>query len=106
MSQPKISTSAAVRPLPLSAAEADAIVRRAIDYPYAAPSHSYLYDASAAGGWRALPPEPSLLEGRTPVLAAGSNRAPARLAQKFRELFPAARIPVTRAHLGGFDSVY
>lgn len=90
----------------LSAEEADAIVRRAIEYPYAAPSHSYLYDARAIGHWRPLPPEPRLLEGRTPVLAAGSNRAPERLAQKFQALFPHARIPVTRAHLTGFDSVY
>jgi hypothetical protein len=90
----------------LSADEADAIVRRAIEYPYAAPSHSYLYDARANGLWRPLPPEPRLLEGRTPVLAAGSNRAPERLAQKFQALFPQATIPVTRAHLTGFDSVY
>lgn len=90
----------------LSAEEADAIVRRAIEYPYAAPSHSYLYDASVPGLWRPLPPDAALLEGRTPVLAAGSNRAPERLAQKFQALFPAARIPVTRAHLTDFDSVY
>jgi hypothetical protein len=93
-------------PIHLTAPEADEIVRRATEYPYAAPTHSYLYDASSPTGWRPLPAEPALLEGRTPVLAAGSNRAPERLAQKFRALFPAARIPVTRAHLGGFDSVY
>jgi hypothetical protein len=40
------------------------------------------------------------------VLAAGSNRAPERLAQKFAALFPGARIPVTHARLTGFDSVY
>jgi hypothetical protein len=90
----------------LSAEEADAIVRRAITYPYAAPPHSYLYDASAPGLWRPLPADAAVLEGRTPVLAAGSNRAPERLAQKFQSLFPEARIPVTRAHLTGFDSVY
>jgi len=90
----------------LSADEADAVVRRAVEYPYAAPAHSYLYDASAPGLWRPLPADPSLLEGRTPVLAAGSNRAPERLAQKFQTLFPGAKIPVTRAHLAGFDSVY
>jgi hypothetical protein len=90
----------------LSADEADAIVRRAIAYPYAAPSHSYLYDASAPGLWRPLPADAALLKDRTPVLAAGSNRAPERLAQKFQALFPQARIPVTRAHLTGFDSVY
>ncbi|MGE5539857.1 MAG: hypothetical protein ACM30I_14660 [Gemmatimonas sp.] len=81
-------------------------MRRATEYPYAAPSHSYLYDASVPSGWQPLPPDPNLLKGRTPVLAVGSNRAPERLAQKFRALFPEARIPVTRAHLDGFDSVY
>ncbi|HTI88693.1 MAG TPA: hypothetical protein VL966_18995 [Alphaproteobacteria bacterium] len=97
---------AAAGSLRLTPAEADEIVRRATEYPYAAPAHSYLYDASSPTGWRALPPESALLQGRTPVLASGSNRAPERLAQKFRALFPAALIPVTRAHLGGFDSVY
>jgi hypothetical protein len=100
------ASRADAEPLRLSPAEADEIMRRATEYPYAAPSHSYLYDASSTTGWRPLPPDPKLLEGRTPVLAAGSNRAPQRLAQKFRALFPAALIPVTRAHLTGFDSVY
>jgi len=84
----------------------DAVVRRALDYPYAAPPHSYLYDASAPGHWRSLPPDPKHFERRTPVLAAGSNRAPERLAQKFQGPFPNAMIPVTRAHLADFDSVY
>lgn len=82
------------------------ILRRAREYPYRAPPHSYLYDAAAKNRWRPLPSDPALLAGRTPVLAAGSNRAPERLAQKFGALFPDARIPVTRAHLAGFDSVY
>jgi hypothetical protein len=85
---------------------ADAVLRRALDYPYRAPAHSYLYDATVENFWRPLPTGSALLEGRTPVLACGSNRAPERLAQKFRELFPKAQIPVTRARLAGFDSVY
>jgi hypothetical protein len=84
----------------------DPVVRRALGYPYAAPPHSYLYDASAPDGWRALSLDPRQLERRTPVLAAGSNRAPERLAQKFRQAFPDALIPVTQARLTDFDSVY
>lgn len=84
----------------------DAVLRRALDYPYKAPPRSYLYDASAEGHWRPLAFDPGLLEGRTPVLASGSNRAPARLAQKFKTPLPAAKIPVTRATLRDFDSVY
>ncbi len=84
----------------------DAVVRRALDYPYTAPPHSYLYDAGAPGWQRALALDPKHLERRTPVLAAGSNRAPERLAQKFQQSFPNAQIPVTHARLTGFDSVY
>jgi hypothetical protein len=84
----------------------DALLRRAREYPYATPPHSYLYDATSASRWRPLPPDPALFAARTPVLAAGSNRAPERLAQKFEALLPGARIPVTHAHLTGFDSVY
>jgi hypothetical protein len=84
----------------------DAVVRRALDYPYMAPPHSYLYDAGAPGRQRALVLDPKHFEHRTPVLAAGSNRAPERLAQKFQRSFPNARIPVTHAQLTDFDSVY
>jgi hypothetical protein len=84
----------------------DAVLRRALDYPYRSPAHSYLYDASAENWWRPLPDEPKLFDSRTPVLACGSNRAPERLMLKFKELFPSARIPVTRARLRDFDSVY
>lgn len=44
--------------------------------------------------------------GRTPVLAIGSNRAPAQLARKFAGLGPGTTIPVTRGRLAGFDVVY
>jgi hypothetical protein len=84
----------------------DAVVHRALEYPYAAPPHSYLYDASAPNRCRALPLDSKQWERRTPVLAAGSNRAPERLAQKFQRAFPDALIPVTQAHLTDFDSVY
>ena len=67
------------------AADLDAVIRRALEYPYPAPPHSYLYDAARPGGWAPLPADAGLLEGRTPVLAVGSNRAPERLAQKFAE---------------------
>lgn len=94
------------RPDVAAPSSADAVVRRALDYPYPVPPHSYLYDISAPGHWRSLSLDPKHFERRTPVLAAGSNRAPERLAQKFQRSFPNATIPVTRAHLTGFDSVY
>ncbi|NBC32602.1 MAG: hypothetical protein GVY13_07995 [Alphaproteobacteria bacterium] len=45
-------------------------------------------------------------DGRTPVLAVGSNRAPAQLARKFAALGPGTVIPVTGGRLAGFDVVY
>lgn len=45
-------------------------------------------------------------DGRTPVLAVGSNRAPAQLARKFAGLGPGMVIPVTGGRLAGFDVVY
>ena len=73
---------------------------RATAYPYAAPEHSYL--------WRdreVLPFDPGSTEGRAPVLAFGSNRAPERLSQKFAHL-GSHTIPVERAWLQDFDVVY
>jgi hypothetical protein len=46
------------------------------------------------------------LEGRVPVLAVGSNAAPRHLEAKFGALDGAQAIPVERARLFDFDSVY
>lgn len=45
------------------------------------------------------------LGGRTPVLAYGSNAAPAQLARKFDSVGTAA-IPVLQADIAGVDSIY
>ncbi len=82
-------------------AEAAAILRRALDYPYAAPERSYLYRDGEA---HELPGDPDLT-GRTPLLSYGANAAPEALARKLAPL-PGLELPVLRAELEGFDVVY
>ena len=72
-------------------------------YPFAIPEHSYLY---IDGEVRPLDGEAPELEGRVPVLAVGSNAAPEHLKAKFGQLDGAQVIPVERARLFDFDSVY
>lgn len=82
----------------------DALIRaalaRARDYPYPLPHHSYHWRGGAVFDF-----DPALTAGRTPVLAVGSNQAPAQLTRKFGH-DPAAEIPVQRCHLKNFDTVY
>lgn len=77
-------------------------LERALSYPYAAPAHSYLFR-----GGEAVPAAigPAERKGRIPVLACGSNRAPAQLKRKFAGEADAA-IAVERVFLADFDSVY
>ncbi|MEX0758946.1 MAG: hypothetical protein WD100_05145 [Tistlia sp.] len=82
-------------PLPEAAAERLAL---ALDYPYAAPNESFLF---AEG--REQPIAAADFDGRRPVIAHGSNRAPAQLLRKFGA---AAEIPVTYVWLEGYDVVY
>ncbi|SMF39481.1 hypothetical protein SAMN06265365_102322 [Tistlia consotensis] len=82
-------------PLPEGAAERLAL---ALDYPYDAPERSYLFASGAE-----QPIEAADYRGRRPVLAHGSNRAPAQLLRKFGA---ATEIPVTYAWLRGYDVVY
>lgn len=77
-----------------------AIVARARDYPYPIPPESFIYSEDG--------PQPftsDSVEGRTPVLAIGSNQSPIRLNQKFGH-DARHRIPVQRAQLTGFDVVF
>ena len=77
-----------------------AIVARARDYPSPIPAESFIYSDDG--------PQPVIsdsIEGRTPVLAIGSNQSPIRLSQKFGHA-PRHRIPVQRAELHGFDVVF
>lgn len=77
-------------------------LERALSYPYEVPAHSYLFR-----GGEAVPAAigPRERTGRIPLLACGSNRAPAQLARKFAAL-PGVVIPVERVFLADFDSVY
>ncbi len=83
----------------------DDLLGLARGYPFAAPGKSYLYrdgeslplDSARSG----------LFDGRTPVLAHGSNRAPEQLRRKFDHLSGArSEIPVTRVLLRDYDVVY
>lgn len=80
----------------------DPIVR-ALTYPYPAPDHDYVFRGSIAE------PVPALTathrDGRVPVLAIGSNRAPEQLQRKFADM-PEAVIGVERIRLEGFDVVH
>jgi len=79
-----------------------AILKRALDYPYAAPGRSYLYcDGEAQGP----PPDGFDLCGRTPLISYGANCAPDALARKLASL-AGEEMPVERAELEGFDVVY
>lgn len=79
------------------------IVRWATAYPFGRPRESYLFrDGDAAP----LDDAVAATAGRVPVIASGSNAAPAQLARKYGAVGGEVRIPVTRARVGGFDSVY
>jgi len=79
-----------------------AILKRALDYPYAVPGESYLYRDGEA-----QPPSPADfdLTGRSPLLSYGANSAPEALARKLASL-PGVEMPVVRAELEDFDVVY
>ena len=79
-------------------------IQHAKAYPFAIPQGSYILDA---GGWRPLEGVPQLKD-RHAVIASGSNASPERLQSKYAEhpeLLDAG-IPVLRAQLHDFDSVY
>ncbi|RKQ68809.1 hypothetical protein [Oceanibaculum indicum] len=93
----------------LASADEAELLARAFDYPYAAPDGAYLFRAGEA-----LPlPDGYDLAGRLPVLAHGSNRAPAQLLRKFgreghggEKLGPEGELPVTPVWLTGYDVVF
>ncbi|MFM8681193.1 MAG: hypothetical protein ACKOGH_16555 [Alphaproteobacteria bacterium] len=78
-------------------------VVRALTYPYPAPPHDYLFRGGHAEPVAALLPRER--NGRVPVLAIGSNRAPEQLQRKFADM-PGAEIAVERVRLPGFDVVH
>ena len=79
-----------------------AILRRALDYPYAAPEASYLYRDGAATPLPAGGPD---LTGRSPLIAYGANASPQALARKLVPL-PGVELPVLRSRLAGYDVAY
>jgi hypothetical protein len=78
-------------------------IARAKAYPFGPPTESYLFRAGRA---EPLTDAPSRMRGLTPVLASGSNAAPDQLARKYAAHGATAAIPVTRARVSDFDSVY
>ena len=82
-------------------AQREAILARALAYPYATPERSYLYREGTA----AELPEDLDLSGRTPLLSYGANAAPEALALKLASS-PGVPLPVVRSQLEDFDVVY
>ena len=81
-------------------ADRTAKLERARGYPYPYPGHSYIWRAGEVFNF-----DQAETEGRTAVLAVGSNRAPIRLDQKFLGN-TVASVPVQHARLKEFDIVY
>lgn len=81
--------------------EREAILKRALTYPYATPEGSYLYREGRAEEL----PEGFDLSGRAPLISYGANAAPEALALKLAAL-PGEPLPVVRSELHGFDVVY
>jgi hypothetical protein len=74
----------------------------ATGYPYEAPSESYLFRDG-----RVMPVERARFDERVPVIAHGSNRAPAQLHRKYGHLpGEGSEIPVTFGWLADYDVVY
>jgi hypothetical protein len=77
------------------------LVRRALRYPYPAPSRSYVEVGGATLDLAEIEVD---LGERTPLLAYGSNAAPEVLRRKLgSEMEP---VPALRGILSGFDAVY
>jgi hypothetical protein len=85
----------------------DPLVARALSYPYARPSGSYVVDAATR---RVCPSRDAdaaaLADGRRLVLAVGSNAAPTQLFRKFADFGGDRMIPVVSADLAGIDVVF
>ncbi|MDH3240559.1 MAG: hypothetical protein OEO83_07820 [Alphaproteobacteria bacterium] len=79
------------------------IVAWAKSYPFGHPGESYLF---RRGEKVTLEAPVAAVKGRVPVIASGSNAAPRQLARKYQAFDRGASIPVTRADLADFDSVY
>jgi hypothetical protein len=94
-----------VRVMKMKAESKAARLARARDYPYFVPDRSYMWQAGQPDAMAVTAFDPALAEGRTPVLAVGSNQSPLQLARKYGGDGDHA-IPVQRATLRDFDVVY
>jgi hypothetical protein len=81
----------------------DEILARALAYPFPRPPASVLIDRGAVRPLTALAPE--LVDGRTPLLAYGSNASPASLGWKFPDARDAV-VPLVRGAMSDLDVVY
>jgi hypothetical protein len=81
----------------------DAILARALAYPFPRPRGSVLVDGERVRELREL--DPALVAGRTPVLAYGSNASPESLAWKFPDERDAV-LPLVRGTVRDLDVVY
>lgn len=78
---------------------------RARDYPYHLPDRSYVWHGERDDPLHIDPFDPELTDGRTPVLAVGSNQSPIQLARKYG-VGSDHVVPVERGRLRDFDIVY
>lgn len=85
-------------------ATADARLARALGYPYALPTASYVLEGANHRPGNAGE-APALRAGRTPVLAVGSNQSPEQLARKYVGT-DWAPVLCERCTLRDFDAVY
>lgn len=74
---------------------------RALGYPFDIPEHSFVYENGEVRAFE----DASERDGRIPVIACGSNRAPKQIAWKYRAE-ENSKIPVERAWLADFDVVH
>jgi hypothetical protein len=72
-------------------------------YPFPIPDASFIYDNGAT---RPADPARMVRDGRTPVLAAGSNQSPEQIHRKFGKLPGDVLVPSQRGRLHDFDVVY
>ncbi len=91
--------------MPMSAyapntSDRQAALARARGYPYPIPDRSYHWREGRTHEFHS-----SVTEGRTPVLAVGSNQSPEQITRKFGHV-DGAEIPVQRCTLEGYDVVY
>lgn len=75
------------------------MLKRALGYPYHVPENDFVLSNGDIRNFQ----DNSVLRGRKPVLAIGSNRSPEQLLRKFGK---DNLIPVTHAELSDYDVVY